>query len=186
MNLSVAEITQVFTAPKYGHNNPHFNYEILEYFGDSVLKLLATIEVFLLEPKYDEGSLHIERMLKIKNNNLKRISIKEDFAKFIFCKKFKWVPEGCFLTEEEKLKEIIKLPSESNKRFIKFGLKQEELEFLPENYKEISDKMLADVVEALIGLYYVKFRNLDICQKFLNSISLLDNRVLKLRIQVPN
>ena len=45
----------------YNANEKNFNYENLEFLGDTVLKLLASIQIFCDYPGYDEGCLHISR-----------------------------------------------------------------------------------------------------------------------------
>ena len=45
----------------YAHNEKDFSYENLEFLGDTVLKLLTSMEMYCDHPNYDEGCLHISR-----------------------------------------------------------------------------------------------------------------------------
>lgn len=43
------------TSKMYNNNTIDFNYEVLEFIGDIVLKLLTTIQVFNDNPTFEEG-----------------------------------------------------------------------------------------------------------------------------------
>ena len=40
--IPVINIMKSLTSKMYDHNDPEFNYEILEFFGDTILKLLTS------------------------------------------------------------------------------------------------------------------------------------------------
>jgi dsRNA-specific ribonuclease len=63
------------------------NYEEYEFIGDVVLKMLSTVELFLLKPQFDESSLHIARANIICNANLHRKAILKGIYKYILTRK---------------------------------------------------------------------------------------------------
>jgi dsRNA-specific ribonuclease len=57
--------------------------------GDTVLKVLVTIQEFHENPKMMEGSLHIERANLINNTFLRRKAFKKNFYEYLVIAKFK-------------------------------------------------------------------------------------------------
>jgi len=79
----------------YDHNELKFNYELLEFLGDTIFKLLATIEIICENPRANEGEMHLLRSSIVKNNNLKRVGVKKKIFFFMFTTKFiPWIPCG--------------------------------------------------------------------------------------------
>ena len=70
------EFMKALTSKMYNCNTLDFNYEVLEFIGDTVLKLLTTIQIFNDNPTFEEGQIHVERMKLIKNSNLKITAVK--------------------------------------------------------------------------------------------------------------
>jgi dsRNA-specific ribonuclease/ERCC4-related helicase len=105
------------------------DYNRLEYLGDCILKFCTELQVVAQRPLWPEGFLSREKDRIVRNSNLADAALDIGLAQFIFTKPFtgsKWRPSH--------LKEMA--TSEVGKR-------------------EVSSKVLADVVESLIGAAYV-------------------------------
>ena len=86
---------KAFTSTMHENSNQEFNYESLEFLGDTVLKTLATIQIFNDNPQFEEGDMHIGRARIVKNNNLKRVAVKNHLFRYIFTTNFSpWTPSG--------------------------------------------------------------------------------------------
>ncbi|KAI1364236.1 RNase3 domain-containing protein [Xylaria arbuscula] len=106
------------------------DYERLEFLGDSVLKLLATISVLIQRPHYPESYLSPMKDRIVSNSRLCRASVENGLDKFILTTPFtgkKWRPLY--------IKDFL-----SNKQ-------------TPAR-RQMSTKTLADVVESLVGASY--------------------------------
>ncbi|KAK5629446.1 hypothetical protein RRF57_005161 [Xylaria bambusicola] len=107
------------------------DYERLEFLGDSVLKLLATVSVMIKRPHYPEGYLSALKDRIVSNSRLCRASVDNGLDKFILIDKFtgkKWRP--LYIKDFQS-------NNESPAR------------------REMSTKTLADVVESLTGAAYL-------------------------------
>ncbi|KAI1132220.1 RNase3 domain-containing protein [Nemania abortiva] len=108
------------------------DYERLEFLGDSVLKILATVSVMIQHPNYPEGYLTEKKNRIVSNSRLCRTSVDRGLDKFILTKSFtgaKWRPlyiENFLSSEDTPTK------------------------------RELSTKTLADIIESLIGAAYVE------------------------------
>ena len=142
-----------------------FNYESLEFLGDTVLKLLATIEVFYENPSFEEGQLHIERSSYIKNNNLRRVAVKDLIFRYIFSNRF---------TEHHVGVELQPLSTNSENSA---QIQESELENFA---KQLPDKTVADALESLIGIFYERYWDLNACQQFLYSLRVLRRPELRI------
>jgi dsRNA-specific ribonuclease len=69
------------------------NYEVYEFLGDAVLKLLGSIEVFVEYPLSMEGDLHLRRARIVSNENLRCISVRKKLFYYIMSFKFDYLPE---------------------------------------------------------------------------------------------
>ncbi|GKU19497.1 unnamed protein product [Fusarium langsethiae] len=119
------------------------NYERLEFLGDSFLKMATTIAIFVLKPKSNECTYHVERMLLICNNNLFNTAVDCKLPEYIRSLAFDrrtWYPD---LT----LKKGKALKTTTRQR--------------------LADKSIADVCEALIGAAYLSSKddNLNLAVK---------------------
>ena len=105
------------------------DYNRLEFLGDAMLKFCATLHVMAKHPTWPEGYLTHEKARIVSNNTLAKAALSAGLDKYIITKAFtgaKWRPP--YIDEV--------LASEQGSR-------------------EMSSKVLADVVEALIGAAFV-------------------------------
>ncbi|GAP83771.1 putative RNase3 domain-containing protein [Rosellinia necatrix] len=108
------------------------NYERLEFLGDSILKILATISVMIKHPTYPEGYLSAMKDRIVSNSRLCRASVDKGLDRFILTKAFtgaKWHP-----------------------LYIKGILSNEGAQSAK---RHMSTKTLADVVESLVGAAFI-------------------------------
>lgn len=117
-----------------------YNYERLEFLGDSFLKMATTISVFTLIPNKDEFDYHVERMVMICNQNL----------------------FGVARSDHLKLEEYIRSKAFSRSTWypnlkLEFG-KTHQKTLMNMELHSLADKSIADVSEALIGAAYMTTR----------------------------
>ncbi|KAF9207251.1 Dicer-like protein 1 [Haplosporangium sp. Z 27] len=111
--------------------NRDFHYERLETLGDSFLKFSSTIRLYIVNPAKDEGQLHSHRIRIISNRALLRHAIDLGLFQYVNSTPFhrrSWRPT----------------------RFIVDGKKWNESQS-----QELSNKTLADVIEASLGAAYL-------------------------------
>ncbi|KAI1802568.1 hypothetical protein F4811DRAFT_572877 [Daldinia bambusicola] len=131
-DVGFSDISLVITAISAPSAREGTNYERLEFLGDSLLKTLTTVTITANKPHYTEGFLTTLKSSKVSNGRLSRASIETGLDKFILTKAFtgsKWKP----LYAEDMVEANA---STGSKRVL-------------------STKVLADVVEALIGAAYL-------------------------------
>ncbi|KAI9366884.1 hypothetical protein DFJ73DRAFT_891325, partial [Zopfochytrium polystomum] len=104
-----------------------FNYERLETLGDAVLKFASSLDLFLKKDKAGEGELSLRRGALVSNRNLYKIAVRLGIGSAIFIYPFH--PKFWALPGR-----IVDLTQT----------------------RVISEKRLADVVEAWIGAVYLK------------------------------
>ncbi|KHJ32954.1 putative rnase3 domain-containing protein [Erysiphe necator] len=103
------------------------NYQRLEFLGDNILKLCASVQIMAENPLWHEGQLSNRKDHLVANSRLARAAIDLGIDKFIVTKSFtglKWHPtyiNGILNTKDEE-------------------------------QRELSSKVLADVVESLLGV----------------------------------
>ncbi|KFY55313.1 hypothetical protein V497_07052 [Pseudogymnoascus sp. VKM F-4516 (FW-969)] len=117
----------IITATNTPSANENSNYQRLEFIGDSVLKYLVCLNLYASHPSWPEGYLSRAKDQAVANSRLSRASLAAGLDRYIVTKSFtarKWSPPY--------IKEIL------------------EAELFPEK-RTLSTKVLADVVEALIG-----------------------------------
>ncbi|QSZ33077.1 hypothetical protein DSL72_002662 [Monilinia vaccinii-corymbosi] len=111
------------TAPTYSRVS---NYQRLEFLGDSILKLCASVQLMAMHPLWPEGYLSAMKDRIVSNSRSSRAAVELGLDEYIVTQEFtgrKWRPmylENYLETTEQKT-------------------------------REMSSKTLADVVEALIG-----------------------------------
>ena len=71
---------EALTTPGAGREN---DYERLEFYGDSVLGFLVTLELFAMHPDMDEGTLDLERMQRVSNSRLYKLNKEKGFYKYM-------------------------------------------------------------------------------------------------------
>ncbi|KAI1325853.1 RNase3 domain-containing protein [Xylariaceae sp. FL0255] len=126
VNFSDLSLIVTATAARAAHEST--DYERLEFLGDSILKLLATLSVMAQYPKYPEGYLSAKKDLIVSNSRLCRATMESGLDKFIRAgssKTSKWRPLYI-------------------KNFLPYAPP-------PAEKREVSSKTLADVIESLIG-----------------------------------
>lgn len=134
------------------------NYENYEFLGDTILKLLSTIEVYVKYQREFEGFLSIERSKIVRNSFLEKKAVKWGIFEYILLKKETYRHEA--LSYEFKT-----LASEEE---------QQKSDFIPDRYQHIPEKTLADVLEALTAVYYLENGNaLEASQRFLYMLEVL-------------
>ncbi|KAI9476109.1 MAG: dicer-2 protein [Benjaminiella poitrasii] len=110
------------------------DYERLETLGDSLLKFIATIRLYINFPFSNEGELHHLRIRVICNRALYRSAKRLKFYRYITSQAFNrryWRPPG-FKSKVDNIETLSGL-----------------------NYHKLSDKTLADIVEASLGAAYL-------------------------------
>lgn len=107
------------------------NYQLYEFFGDSVLKFTVTCQLFFTKPTWHEGYLSESRDTIIQNKRLARAALKLGLDRFILT--------GRFTPRKWDAPMIAKQISKSRTN----------------GKRKLSTKILADVVEALIGAAYM-------------------------------
>ena len=122
---------EAFTTPSA---NMTMDYERLETLGDSLLKFIATIRLFINFPFDDEGELHYLRIRVICNKALYKAAKKLKIFRYVTSQAFNrrhWRPHH-------------------------FVAKSDTPDTLKETKRHmLSDKTLADIVEALLGAAYL-------------------------------
>jgi dsRNA-specific ribonuclease len=121
----------IITATNTPSANENSNYQRLEFIGDSVLKYLVCLNLYASHPSWPEGYLSRAKDQAVANSRLSRASLAAGLDRYIVTKSFtarKWSPPY--------IREILEAESSPEKR-------------------TLSTKVLADVVEALIGGSYL-------------------------------
>lgn len=127
--VGIQNLSHVLTAITTHIAQANTRYQLYEFFGDSVLKFTVSCQLFFAQPTWHEGSLSESRDKLIKNKRLARAALDTGLDSFILTDRFtprKW-----------------DAPRVSQKST-----------YIPKKRK-ISMKVLADVVEALIGAAYM-------------------------------
>jgi dsRNA-specific ribonuclease len=112
--------------------SPNCNYESLETLGDTVLKCVYTLHIYLNNLELNEFGLTRQRGWKVSNKCLSQIAAKHDLSRYL---KTKSIKTNNFRPAYYISKDT---PNESYKV-----------------EQKISESMLADFLEALIGAFYV-------------------------------
>lgn len=120
------EIMAAFTT---ANCNDSYDLEISEIMGDAVLKIVVSCHIFSLCPSWKEGKMTAVRTLHISNNHLYAIGSRNKFGEILAGRNLSetnWIPPGYKCTSE----------------------------ISSCTHEAVSDKSIADCVEALIGAYY--------------------------------
>ena len=123
-----------------------FSLERLEMLGDSFLKMAVSVHVYWHKDHKDEGKLTKYRTRQISNKNLFNLAMKKDLTKYIKCSTFSkdtWRPPGF----------------SSPHHVTNDGVTNDDVtsEVNHDNaiQRKISDKSIADSMEALIGAHFI-------------------------------
>ncbi|CEG78493.1 Putative Dicer-2 protein [Rhizopus microsporus] len=132
-NLPITDeyLLEAYTMPSA---SMEMNYERLETLGDSLLKFIATIRLYINFPFSNEGELHHLRIRVVCNRALYRAAKRLKFYRYVTSQAFNrryWRPPHFTCTADNP----------------------ETLEMI--NKHRLSDKTLADIVEASLGAAYL-------------------------------
>ncbi|TVY20766.1 Dicer-like protein 2 [Lachnellula arida] len=125
--VDISDLELIRTAIIASSANEGVSYQRLEFLGDSILKLCTSIQLIAAHPLYHEGYLSAKKDRLVANSRLSRGCLELGLDKFIITQQFKglkWRP----LYDEDLL-------ATANQ----------------DGEREMSSKVLADVVEALVG-----------------------------------
>ncbi|KAJ5301638.1 hypothetical protein N7508_006501 [Penicillium antarcticum] len=127
--VGIKDISHVITAISTPIAQATTNYQRYEFFGDSVLKFTVSCQLFFTNTKWHEGYLSESRDKLIQNSRLARAALDNGIDSFILTDRF---------TPRRWAAPII-------------SAKQTQ----PTKKRQMSTKVLADVVESLIGAAYM-------------------------------
>ena len=137
--------------------NDSVNLERLESLGDSLLKLVSSLYLYINRPLAHGGKLSDARIRRISNVSLRLLAEKRGINKRILASDFnsggesgkarlRWMPP-CFKLQASFGEPVLLLKTEGGP-----SLPEHEVSYL---YRRITDKCIADSVEALIGAHTV-------------------------------
>ncbi|KAK0454722.1 hypothetical protein EV421DRAFT_1758788 [Armillaria borealis] len=174
---SVAEdlLRMAITAPSVGLA---YDYERLELLGDSFLKYVSSLYVFVTEPDRSEGNLHASRRELISNNSLLHQAVRIGLPSFIQTKPFSiktWCPPnftrelnnntGTRQVQGSTVQSAVKQPvaapiqstdaSTTKAKGRRKRKKKTQALWTGDSNKWLGDKTVADVVESIIGAAYL-------------------------------
>ena len=132
--------------------DPTCNYEPLNTLGDSIIKFLTTLDLYLQDPNSSEGQMTKSRCGIVSNKNLTEISRKLEFEYYI---KTSSIPVSHF------------------RPAYYFHLAGKDETFDVE--LKISDGILTDVFKALVGSFYIS-EGLIASAQFLKNTSILSDK----------
>lgn len=147
-----------------------FCYERAELLGDAYLKWVVSRFLFLKHPQKHEGQLTRMRQQMVSNMVLYQYALSKGLQSYILADRFapsRWAAPGVLPVFDEDTKDeesslfdqersIFKTERMDNTDEFEDEMEDGELESDSSSYRVLSSKTLADVVEALIGVYYVE------------------------------
>ncbi|KAJ6539259.1 hypothetical protein B0H19DRAFT_1314532 [Mycena capillaripes] len=136
--ISETYLDMAMTAPS---TRMEYDYERLELLGDSFLKYLASIYVFVNEPSNKEGALHIARQHIVSNSTLFHSCDSAGLPPYIQSKPFSsksWQPPNFRTSEETQAK------SEPHRQ-----------QHFKKLCRMLRSQVVADVAEAILGAAYL-------------------------------
>ncbi|CAA0826798.1 Endoribonuclease Dicer homolog 1 [Striga hermonthica] len=150
-----------------------FCYERAELLGDAYLKWVVSRFLFLKYPKKHEGQLTRMRQQMVSNIILYQFALGKGLQSYIQADRFapsRWAAPGVLpiFDEDTREEESFLFESEVDSNgtssktihdsdiYEEYEFEDGELESDSSSYRVLSGKTLADVVEALIGVYYVE------------------------------
>ncbi|KAK0536448.1 Dicer-like protein 1 [Tilletia horrida] len=141
--IAVAPLIEALTAPTAGFA---YNYERLEFIGDTFLKLLATAFVFSEHIESQEGLLHNARREIIMNRTLLQHCIRLKLHDFMYLQSFQgrqWVPPN-FINHSGGKATTVKIDGPRFEGYLRAPVA---LVHTP----DVQQKALADLVESTMG-----------------------------------
>lgn len=158
---------QAITAPE-GLNVPRWTYERLEILGDTLLKFMTTLHFYLLgggaDSEDDMNKVWQDRHMLISNRTLTANAVKQGLVKYVRNKKFKvkdWTPRDWELDQP---------PGQFAPK------KAMPTSFDGPESRMLGDKVIADIIEAIIGASYMPNKDLD------SVIAILHNLMVPLNL----
>ncbi|KDP28399.1 hypothetical protein JCGZ_14170 [Jatropha curcas] len=150
-----------------------FCYERAELLGDAYLKWVVSRFLFLKYPQKHEGQLTRMRQQMVSNMVLYQYALNKGLQSYIQADRFapsRWAAPGVLpvfdedtkdgdnslFDQEKSLPEDKPGVDQANDGYEDDEIEDGELESDSSSYRVLSSKTLADVVEALIGVYYVE------------------------------
>ncbi|PIA34920.1 hypothetical protein AQUCO_03700286v1 [Aquilegia coerulea] len=147
-----------------------FCYERAELLGDAYLKWVVSRFLFLKYPQKHEGQLTRMRQQMVSNMVLYQFALNKGLQSFIQADRFapsRWAAPGVLPVFDEDTKETepsfgddlsseIEPRKSADYEYKDDDMEDGEVESDLSCYRVLSSKTLADVVEALIGVYYVE------------------------------
>ncbi|XVF72925.1 hypothetical protein PTKIN_Ptkin12aG0160000 [Pterospermum kingtungense] len=149
-----------------------FCYERAELLGDAYLKWVVSRFLFLKYPQKHEGQLTRMRQQMVSNMVLYQYALNKGLQSYIQADRFapsRWAAPGVLPVFDEDTKDgdksffdqeqatVDATPGkEPGDEFEDEDMEDGEIESDSSSYRVLSSKTLADVVEALIGVYYVE------------------------------
>ncbi|GMP43986.1 hypothetical protein CsSME_00013129 [Camellia sinensis var. sinensis] len=150
-----------------------FCYERAELLGDAYLKWVVSRFLFLKYPQKHEGQLTRMRQQMVSNMVLYQYALNKGLQSYIQADRFapsRWAAPGVLPVFDEDIKETgsslfdneralgVTVPggAQGADGYEDDEMEDGELESDSSSYRVLSSKTLADVVEALIGIYYVE------------------------------
>ena len=152
--VGIQDLRHVLTAITTPLAQANTHYQRYEFFGDSVLKFTVGCQLFLTQPTWHEGYLSEGRDRFVQNNRLARAALDSGLDEFILTRRF--------------------TPRKWNAPII-----SQKLDSKPRR-RELSAKLLADVVEALIGAAYMDggMQKAQTClHRFLPEVNIFTNNI---------
>ncbi|KAI9883737.1 MAG: hypothetical protein M1823_004494 [Watsoniomyces obsoletus] len=140
------DLSLVLTAISASSAREESNYQRLEFLGDSILKMCTSVQLMGEHTNWHEGYLSSRKDQIVANSRLARAAINVGLDKFIITQSFtgrKWRPLY--------VSDLLNAEAEA-------GYKEEEegVHSKQRRRREMSTKVLADVVEALIGVAFLE------------------------------
>ncbi|KRX01029.1 Ribonuclease III domain [Pseudocohnilembus persalinus] len=170
-------------ALKTRQNDNYENYERQEFLGDTVLKLLTTVQIFSQNPNYDEEIMTLKRIQLVSNKMLWTVAVQNKIFYYLFCEQVKDIPVGLINIKNsqissQQLNTQYQKQIDQMREYKKIGEKH----IIPKtgDMKYIPLKVLPDIIESLLGAIFEQYthkdgnKGLDICWKLLQSLKILN------------
>ncbi|KAH8104749.1 P-loop containing nucleoside triphosphate hydrolase protein [Cristinia sonorae] len=150
-DIPLEQLTVAITAPV----SQETNYQRLETLGDTVLKYTIGIQLFAEHPWWHEGYLSRRKDHAVNNNRLAKDAVEKGLYKWIIRDRYvprKWRPR--YLTDQlvEPTPPPEPVPEEQEER--ELTPKERRAEARRKNKQQLSTKVMADIVESLMGAAY--------------------------------
>ncbi|KAJ3177431.1 hypothetical protein HDU87_004450 [Geranomyces variabilis] len=172
-HVTIETLFAAFSAPSAQEET---NYERLETLGDSYLKFAVTVDLFKSYPNSEEGDLSARRSGIVSNKNLYARALELGLGALLNVTPFNprsWAPPGGkpFVTHTRHRRDGKPIVQPDDENDSPYASRR------GPGWRLISQKMLADFVEALIGAYYTDGGN-DVAASLLHKSGLASSAIL--------